>query len=236
MFKFLIASFLYMLILHICNIELDISKLLNNCLKNASLLFTACAATMSYATSLLYISRVAHISVSMIIFVVVFLSIFLIRKAIFSYVPKKSKEIYDYVFAHRGFHLEVPENSLPAFKTMIGKFGIEVDVRYLEDGNIVCFHDRYTSRLLGIPGKTTDYTYKELRKFKLKGTKYRVMRLQDLLYLVSGKSPLLIEVKGLMSKKYFLCLKDMISNYDGEVFFHCKNISRMYVQNRPLLL
>ena len=150
--------------------------------------------------------------------------LYLLKISIFSYCPQKSPEIYDYIFAHRGFHLNVPENSLPSYKLMVGKFGIEMDIRLLKDGNIVCFHDRYTKRLLGGPGKTSNFTYSKLRKYTLKGTKYRVIRLKSALSTIGGKSPVLIEVKGLFTKKYYYRLNAILRQYKGDIYFHCKNI------------
>lgn len=48
------------------------------------------------------------------------------------------------VLAHRGFHRDVPENTLPAFERAIalGVDGIETDVRLTRDGLPVLFHDR----------------------------------------------------------------------------------------------
>lgn len=153
-----------------------------------------------------------------------FVAIVIIKRSIFCYKPKKSREIYDYIFAHRGFHLNVPENSLPAYKLMVGKFGIEMDIRILKDENIVCFHDRYTKRLLGVPGKTSNFTYNIIRRYRFVNSKYRVIRLQSALNIIAGKSPILIEVKGLFTKKYGKRLEGILENYKGPLYFHCKNI------------
>lgn len=163
----------------------------------------------------------------------ILLTIYILNHVIFSYKPKKSREIYNYVFAHRGFHLNVPENSYSAYKLMVGKFGIEMDVRYLKDGTIICFHDRYTKRLLGVPGRTNKFTYNKIRKFKFKGSKYRVIRLKSALELINGKSPVLIEVKGFLSKIYSQNLQKIIKSYNGVIYFHCKNIFT-YVKLRKL--
>ncbi len=52
------------------------------------------------------------------------------------------------LFAHRGYHVEAPENTLAAFAAAIrlGVDGIETDVRLSRDGLPVIIHDRVTPR------------------------------------------------------------------------------------------
>ena len=50
------------------------------------------------------------------------------------------------VLAHRGYHADLPENTLPAFEAArrLGIDGIETDVRLSADGKAVIMHDRVT--------------------------------------------------------------------------------------------
>src|SRR4051812_11976353 len=50
------------------------------------------------------------------------------------------------LFAHRGYHLEAPENTFAAFgaAVQLGVDGIETDVRLSQDGAPVIIHDRVT--------------------------------------------------------------------------------------------
>jgi glycerophosphoryl diester phosphodiesterase len=50
------------------------------------------------------------------------------------------------LFAHRGYHVEAPENTLAAFAAAVqlGVDGIETDVRLSRDGAPVIIHDRVT--------------------------------------------------------------------------------------------
>jgi glycerophosphoryl diester phosphodiesterase len=52
------------------------------------------------------------------------------------------------LLAHRGYHVDVPENSLAAFAAAValGVDGIETDVRLSRDGLPVIIHDRVTPR------------------------------------------------------------------------------------------
>jgi glycerophosphoryl diester phosphodiesterase len=48
------------------------------------------------------------------------------------------------ILAHRGYHRDVPENTLAAFDAAVklGVDGIETDLRWSADGQIVLYHDR----------------------------------------------------------------------------------------------
>ena len=71
--------------------------------------------------------------------------------------------------AHRGLHDEAsPENSLGAYKKAVEKdYAIELDVRVLADGTIVCFHDEKLGRLTGRDGFITNYTYDDIKDLTL---------------------------------------------------------------------
>ena len=169
--------------------------------------------------------NIIFISKFWLFFNIICLIFIILKTVVFSYTPKKSQNIYNHVFMHRGFHCGVAENSVESFKLVAGKFGIEIDVRYLKKSDkLICFHDRYTSRLLGIPGKITSFSYNELRRFKIQNTKSRVTSFKKALEVINGKSALLIEIKGLLTNDYLLQLKRVLKNYNGEYYFHCKNI------------
>ena len=99
--------------------------------------------------------------------------------------------------AHRGLHSsKVPENSIPAFKAAInGRFPIELDVHLIKSGEVVVFHDDNLKRLCGIDKEIRDCTKAELDELYLNKTRERIPLLTDVLKLVNGKVPLLIELK-----------------------------------------
>lgn len=134
-------------------------------------------------------------------------------------------EVYSIVFAHRGFHINYPENTLESFiRAAEQNFAIEVDIRFLKCGTIVCFHDLYMKRLLSVPGRISRRTFDEIKKYRVLGTKYRIPKLKDVLDMVNGRVPVLIEIKGRMTKLYQKELENILSNYEGKVFFHTTNI------------
>lgn len=154
----------------------------------------------------------------------------------FRFKPKKSPEIYEVPLAHRGFHMFHPENSIEAYKDAINaNMGIELDVRHLKSGGIICFHDRYTYRLLKIPGKTSHFKLSSIKKFFLDGSSSKIPTLGEALKTVSGKVPVLIEVKGQMTKSYLKELLEIVNDYDlfknGQygLYFHTKNIETYFI-------
>lgn len=151
----------------------------------------------------------------------------------FTYIPKKSKEIYNNKIAHRGFHYIYPENSLRAYSEAINKnMSIELDLRMTKDGYIICMHDRYTKRLLGVKGRTTKMLFKDIEKFYIKKSCEKVPLFEEVLKLICGKVPLLIEVKGYATREFLNKLMLLIFNYNGKVYFHAKNIFTYFFLRR----
>lgn len=101
--------------------------------------------------------------------------------------------------AHRGLHdgnHKVPENSMLAFERAI-KAGhpIECDVRLTSDGEVVVFHDQSLSRLCQSDLLLEETPLAALSRFRLAQTKESIPTLTQLLELVDGKVPILLELK-----------------------------------------
>lgn len=69
--------------------------------------------------------------------------------------------------AHRGFSGKYPENTMLAFKKAveIGADGIELDVHFSKDGQLVIIHDELIDRTTDGKGLVSDYTYNQLCQF-----------------------------------------------------------------------
>lgn len=104
-----------------------------------------------------------------------------------------------WLYAHRGLHDnkgDAPENSLKAFERAVDAgFGIELDIQLTKDKIPVVFHDFTLKRVCGAEGKVSDYTYEELRSFTLCESKEHIPLFEEVLGLVSGKVPLIVELK-----------------------------------------
>jgi glycerophosphoryl diester phosphodiesterase len=101
-------------------------------------------------------------------------------------------------YAHRGLHGQGRvENSIGAFAAALAAgLGIECDVQRSADGRAVVFHDWDLDRLTGETGPVAARTVAELTGIGLRGTDETISTLRDLLDLVAGRAPLLIELKS----------------------------------------
>ncbi|MDR0287951.1 MAG: glycerophosphodiester phosphodiesterase [Clostridiales bacterium] len=120
--------------------------------------------------------------------------------------------------AHRGLHSQgMPENSLDAYKMAIKSgYAIELDLRLTSDEKVVVFHDESTVRMTGAKYIIEKTDYETLSKLRLNSTNSKIPLFSEVLELVAGKVPLLIEIKndrspGVLEKS--IC--DILKEYDG---------------------
>lgn len=90
----------------------------------------------------------------------------------------------------------VPENSRAAVRAAIGHgFGIEIDIQLTADDAAVVFHDYNLERLTEGVGRVRRRTRSDLSTLRLKGGNEAVPDLEEILAIVAGQTPLLIELK-----------------------------------------
>lgn len=127
---------------------------------------------------------------------------------------------YEYYYAHRGLHdntTDVPENSMAAFKKAVeAGYGMELDVQLTKDKVPVVFHDYRLERMCGQVGRVDDYTYEELQEFTLGKSKEKIPKFEEVLKLVDGRTPLIVELK-MESGNMTLCsvVDRFLSEYKG---------------------
>lgn len=101
--------------------------------------------------------------------------------------------------AHRALHDVAagrPENSRAAIAAAISAgYGIEIDLQLSSDGVAMVFHDERLERLTGARGLLGARDAAELSALKLKGGDESIPTLSEVLELVAGRAPLLIEIK-----------------------------------------
>lgn len=106
------------------------------------------------------------------------------------------------IAAHRGAHLEDPENSMAAFRKSIelGIDIIELDVRCTKDGVLVLVHDKTVDRTTNGKGNVKDLTFEEIRKLRLthngQVTNELVPTLEEALHYTKGKIMIDLDIKA----------------------------------------
>jgi glycerophosphoryl diester phosphodiesterase len=124
-------------------------------------------------------------------------------------------------YAHRGLHgSAIIENSRAAFRAAIREgYGIELDVQAALGGEPFVFHDATLERLTREEGRVIDHQPHELDRITLRGTAETIPRLTEILELIGGKVPLLIEVKakGPLVGGFCLSIRRTLEGYRGPV-------------------
>ena len=95
-------------------------------------------------------------------------------------------------------------------------YGIEFDLQLTKDKKVVVHHDRSLKRVCGADVSIGDLTYKELQQYRLQNTEERVPLFSDVLALVDGRTPLIIELKH-YDDADLLCplVWELLRNYKG---------------------
>ena len=124
-------------------------------------------------------------------------------------------------FAHRGLHTpdkRVPENSLAAFALAAeAGYGMELDVQLSRDGQVVVFHDDDLRRVCGRDARVDELELAELQTLSLCGTEERIPLFSQVLKLVDGRTPLIVELKSGRHNRE-LCRKTLalLRSYPGD--------------------
>ncbi len=121
--------------------------------------------------------------------------------------------------AHRGLHGNgIPENSIPAFKKAIEMgLPIELDVRLTKDAKVIVLHDKDLKRMCGVDRDALDMTYEEISKLTLADSDEHIPLFKDVLKLVRGQVPLLIEIKrGAPVWTLEKRVHNFLKNYNGD--------------------
>jgi glycerophosphoryl diester phosphodiesterase len=125
--------------------------------------------------------------------------------------------------AHRGLHDRargVLENMPAAIEAAVaGNFAIEVDVQLTADNEAMVHHDDALGRLTEDSARLLDLTAAELKQVRFHDTAERMMALGDLLDLVGGRVPLVIELKSHFDgdRKLATRLTQALAAYRGPV-------------------
>ncbi len=135
--------------------------------------------------------------------------------------------------AHRGIHdnKTVPENSLPSFRAAVDAgVGIELDVQFTRDRQLVVFHDDNLLRMCGVDRKVIELTYEEISALRLLDTDEKIPLLTEVLEAVDGKVPLIVEMKNELHVVWEMprALYGVMKDYKGE--YAIESFNPMFVR------
>lgn len=173
-----------------------------------------------------------------------YLTIIVLTLYILAIMPKMNKPnldpFKDRYYAHRGLHdndSSAPENSLRSFKMAVEKgYGIELDIRLTKDNIAVVFHDKTLKRACGLDKKVRDLNYDDLKDLNLFNSEEKIPLLEDVLNLVDGRVPLIVELKT-YGKDLGICeiAAPILDSYQGLYCIESFDpfIVNWYRKNRP---
>lgn len=176
-----------------------------------------------------------------IVFILGLIYLFLIAPRMFKK-PDRTP-FYGVHYAHRGLfnnETDAPENSMNAFRRAVNAgYGIEMDVQLSKDEVPVVFHDASLERMCGVKGNVWEYTFAELQEMSLAVSGEKIPKFEDVLKLVDGKVPLIVEYK-LDKVQTRVCElgNELLKNYKGAYCIESFHPLALiwYRKNRPDVL
>ncbi len=145
-------------------------------------------------------------------------------------------------FAHRGLHgAGVIENSRAAFHAAIALgHGIELDVQAALGGEPFVFHDETFERLTGESGAFAERSADQIAAITLRGSAETIPTLAEILALVAGRVPILVEVKSHSRHVGHLCLavRRALEGYRGKIAVMSFNpeVGRWFHEHAPRIV
>lgn len=155
--------------------------------------------------------------------------------------PRRTAFLRARPFAHRGLHGHgTVENSRAAFRAAVAAgHGIECDVRISRDDVAFVFHDAALDRLTHASGAFAAQPARALGQIRLKGSDEAIPALAEVLALVAGAVPLLLELKAPGAQVAPLCLavRRALEGYRGAVAIMSFNpeVPRWFGNHAPRL-
>ena len=146
----------------------------------------------------------------------------------------------EWEYAHRGLHGDgVPENSLQGARLAIERgMGIECDIQRSADDHPMVFHDWELKRLTGLQRDFGGMTADELSAYRYLESNEHIASLKDLLALIGGRVPLLIEIKskrGYHVERSCVIVQQALEAYSGNhaVMSFDPRVARWFRKNSP---
>ncbi|BDR58203.1 glycerophosphodiester phosphodiesterase family protein [Xylocopilactobacillus apicola] len=131
------------------------------------------------------------------------------------------------IFAHRGFHLTEPENSMAAFAAAIKMKaeGIETDVHLTKDQVPVIMHDESLKRMTGDPRYVNDLTLSQLKELHLENSSEQIPTLFEFLsYLKEVDYPGILNLEIKTDKIHYPEIEEITLKVIQQVNVDCRVI------------
>jgi glycerophosphoryl diester phosphodiesterase len=136
-----------------------------------------------------------------------------------------------YVVAHRGAHINIPENSMAAYQKAIdlGCDFVEIDVRTTKDGRFVSMHNSEIDQYVKGPGgKVSEMTFSEVKALDIgimigpewKDT--RVPSFEEILQLCRGKIGIYLDLKAASVHELIRIIKQY--KMERDIFWYIPSI------------
>ncbi len=137
--------------------------------------------------------------------------------------------LFNIPIAHRGlWGGDIVENSLSAYQNAVDKgYAIEIDLYLSSNGEIFSFHDKTLNRMTGTDGYIFEKTSKQIKSLSLANTENQIPTFDEVLSLVNGKVPLLIEIKDQPDKSIVDKTVERLKNYSGK--FAIQSFNPIYI-------
>lgn len=141
---------------------------------------------------------------------------------------KKHKFI---VVAHRGDHVNVPENTLAAYTSAIknGVDFVEIDLRTTKDSALVIMHDATVDRMTNGKGKVSDLTLAEIKQLKVwdkakaDTTTYAVPTFEEVLKACKHKIHIYLDFKNASVQQSYNMIKQYGMEREVIVYINAPN-------------
>ncbi len=142
--------------------------------------------------------------------------------------------------AHRGLfdNINIVENTIASFQNAIEKdCAIELDVVMSQDHEAVVFHDYDLKRMANKDLKISNLSSQELRNTFLLNTDSTIPTLDEVLYSVNGKTPIMIEIKSGNHPFIEERLTEILKSYKGPICVKSFDIStvKWFRSNAPYI-
>lgn len=142
------------------------------------------------------------------------------------------------IIAHRGNHVDVPENSVAAIEETIrcGADYAELDLRTTKDGQFVLMHDASVDRMTNGKGKVADLTLAEIKQLKLNskdGKEYHVPTFKEALLACKGRLNIYLDFKDADVETTWKLLKETGTDQQVVVYLNAKEQYKAWRKTAP---